>query len=1156
MSTTKETARQKIQALIDEYHRLRQKEPTYFERMSETDVVNKFITPLLDALGWPTQGSAYRQEVHTAAGRPDIRAEYSPNTFIYVEAKRFGVIDKFSRKTLSGVITPGQMMLPGMATDRTKEEQQAINYAFANDGAWAILTNFERFRLFNARRDWLVFSIEEPSGYLDEDFEYLWQLAWHNIQNGSLDNLSNQRARADVDNDYLNFINEWRLKLAKDILARRTENWWAFHDDGSVDLRRLRSVVQRLLDRLVVIRYAEDHLIAPAGTLWNLFELSRSNPYAMPFNEQMRHLYRNFDRMHNSALFAEGDADKASLSSAVLEGLVEKLYEARFRAMTPDIMGNTYEQYLGKALAFGDDGVDTRDNLETRKKQGSYYTPQVIVRYIVDNSLGRYLYGTQNGQPDGEPLPDGAETRKTHEQIANLRLIDPACGSGSFLIYAYEVLARFYRLEIRRIEEERQARYDALVAEGVTTPFDLQVQLTPFKAAIDALGSYPRLILERHLYGVDLDPQAAEIATVNLIMRAMADQRGREKRLPLILNQNVKVGNALIGAGPTDPRYANHAADLAELRRLRLQIVNEPHGHDAMQTQIETVTQRVSDALNGEIAPYFENDVPQWEARIRPFHWAVGFPELFVDAQGQSLGEAAGFTIVVGNPPWEIVKPDLREYYAQFDPLIESKLTRKKAEVRIKELNAIDPDLAAGWEAQQTRITATASYYKAADDYTRQGRGDTATHKLFTERAYTLLADKGRLGYVIPSGIYSDLGTKDLREMMIADGAIESLFSFTNGVSGGETYFPDVHRSFKITLLILKRGNDKNSFFAAFKIDPREVPKPSNLLKALAVKSAFIPVKTNSLEQFSPNSLSLMEFKSSLDYEIMNKIYRDKPHFGAEVEDGWNPNLSSEFHMTSARGVFNQEGKGYPLFEGKSIYQFEIGHHEPRYWVEPEKGRAKVLGRRDDENQLLGYQKYRLAFRDIARSTDHRTWIAAIIPPEVFAGNTLVLEESLDQKTQLFLLSAINSFVIDYIIRQKIGTHVSMFYANQVPLPRLEAGNAYFDAIVPRAAALTCVSAAFADLWQEVMGTDWEAPDATQTYDVLETSYVYRPTTNPAARQVLRDELDAIVAHLYGLSRDEFAHILGTFPLVFPNTPEGAAKKAQLLTTYDKFASL
>jgi hypothetical protein len=125
--------------------------------------------------------------------------------------------------------------------------------------------------------------------------------------------------------------------------------------------------------------------------------------------------YRGFDANHNSALFAPDTADQASFSDEALMPLIAKLYEARYRSMPADIIGNTYEQYLGQVLVRDNGAVAARDNLETRKKQGTYYTPQVIVRYLVDNSLGRYLYGTRDGQPDGEPV-DG-ETRKTAADI-------------------------------------------------------------------------------------------------------------------------------------------------------------------------------------------------------------------------------------------------------------------------------------------------------------------------------------------------------------------------------------------------------------------------------------------------------------------------------------------------------------------------------------------------------------------------------------------------------------------------------------------------------------------------------------------------------------------------------------------------------------------
>src|SRR5439155_22763551 len=131
--------------------------------------------------------------------RPEITLTPQTGGVIFAEAKRFSVIEqlKESRLKMVATITPGQLSLPGMAVDRTPEEQQAINYAFANNGTWAILTNFEKLRLFNARRDWLVLSFETPSAYFSE-FDLLWELAYQNVIAGSLDRLSNQRLTAEI----------------------------------------------------------------------------------------------------------------------------------------------------------------------------------------------------------------------------------------------------------------------------------------------------------------------------------------------------------------------------------------------------------------------------------------------------------------------------------------------------------------------------------------------------------------------------------------------------------------------------------------------------------------------------------------------------------------------------------------------------------------------------------------------------------------------------------------------------------------------------------------------------------------------------------------------------------------------------------------------
>jgi hypothetical protein len=1096
--------------------------------ISEAGVVHQFIVPLLqDVLGWPTQDAArYKFELHTQVGRPDMVLIPERGGTVFVEAKRFGVIKelKEARSTIAGTLTPGQMALPGMAVDRTPEEQQAINYAFANNGTWAILTNFEKLRLFNARRDWLVLSFERPHSLLS-DFDVLWQLSYQNILGGSLDRLSNQRYARDIDTPYLTFINEWRERLAQDIINRRQFNTWAVDEGDNLNLARLRAVVQRFLDRLVVVRFAEDHLVIPPGTLRQFYDLRQSNPYSPTLDGLLDNFFRRFDEEHNSALFAEGLVDQASFSDDALLPLLGKLYEVRYRSMPADIMGNTYEQYLGKTLVQRNGSVATADNLETRKKQGSYYTPQVIVRYIVDNSLGRYLYATENGLPDGIPIP--GETRKTTYDIRDLRVLDSACGSGSFLIYAYEVLAKFYESETARLNAVRERRIQDFAADMTEMTTEASIELRRVELEIKRLKDYPRIILESHLYGVDLDPQAAEIAVVNLIMRAMERRQG-EKHLPLILEQSVKVGNSLVGLRPDDPRMVAHAPALANLRQLRAQVLQTTHGpeHETAIAELQTATAELTSALDAEVASHF-TDVE----RVRPFHWGAAFPEAFYDAEGKLL-DNPGFTIVIGNPPWEILKPDLREFYAQFDERIESRYTRAQVETRIAELQAEEPSRQTLYEAQKTFVEQTAAYVRHSPDYTRQGGGDTATHKLFLERMFALLHNGGRLGYLIPSGIYTDLGTKPLREMLLDEGSIQYIYSFSNE----RFFFPGVDHRFKFALLGAHKGTQTDGFWATFRFNPRVAISPDDLPAFLTDKDNLIHVTRESLARFSPDSLSLMEFQTREDYEIVEKIYDEVPLLAQRNEAGWNVRLNNEFHFTNDRHLFNQRGNGIPLYEGKMIHQYNAYYAAPQFWIQED----KLVGLSETQRKQL--KTYRVVHRRIASATNERTLISAIVPPEVgceINATVLLIDGEAQESNKLYLCGMLNTFALDFIIRYKVTTTLNMFYIYSLPIPRLTSSNPYFDYIVPRAARLTCTRAEFAGLWQEVMGEAWDDT---------------KGANDSAERQRLRDEIDAAVAHLYKLTRDDFAHILATFPLVFPPNDAGRARLNALLAAYDTFS--
>ena len=205
------------------------------------------------------------------------------------------------------------------------------------------------------------------------------------------------------------------------------------------------------------------------------------------------------------------------------------------------------------------------------------------------------------------------------------------------------------------------------------------------------------------------------------------------------------------------------------------------------------------------------------------------------------------------------------------------------------------------------------------------------------------------------------------------------------------------------------------------------------------------------------------------------------------------------------------------------IWQFEHGYAKPRYWIDEAKGRQRILGKRGvDTGQKLDYQMYRLGFRDIARSTDTRSFISTIIPRCVFAGNKIPIVDVLDddecskeKATQLFICAVWNSFTLDYAVETKGLLYAEFLLPLPTPIPRLKQGDLYFDSIVRRAAQLICTAPEFDDLAAEVgLGSH------------------HNGVTDPPQRAKLRAELDGIIAHIYGLTEDEFAYVLSTFPLV------------------------
>ena len=256
------------------------------------------------------------------------------------------------------------------------------------------------------------------------------------------------------------------------------------------------------------------------------------------------------------------------------------------------------------------------------------------------------------------------------------------------------------------------------------------------------------------------------------------------------------------------------------------------------------------------------------------------------------------------------------------------------------------------------------------------------------------------------------------------------------------------------------------------------------------------------------------------------------PLLGEKLEGVWNVQFTREFDMTNDSYLFKTEpGKGrLPLYEGKMIWQFDHKLAPPRYWVDEKEGRAALLGREKDTGQKLDYQDYRLGFRNIASNTNERTLIATVAPPAFCAnscqtgiGQGRDTNARVAAQTSVWIASLLNSLLVDYTIRQRVSANINFFYVYQMPVPRLTEKDRSFAPIVERAARLICTAPEFDALAKQV-GLNSHKDGAR----------------DPQQRAKLRAQLDARIAHLYGLTEKEFTHILSTFPLVAQETKDAA----------------
>lgn len=755
--------------------------------------------------------------------------------------------------------------------------------------------------------------------------------------------------------------------------------------------------------------------------------------------------------------------------------------------------------------------------------------------------------------------------------------------------------------------------------------------LEDVQADISCRPNYWRRLITRHcIYGVDLNPLSTHLAKLSLWLNCFA----RDHRLTF-LDHHLRCGNSLIGvrtfADVVDAPMKNK--ERKKKNPAQLSLLTPPGLDESLKNAAETVaaissveeddtdyqkeifdeTYSTARAHIGALAdlrtaflmgdimsmqeygklysqlirqqgePVFSDTELQkiWQQveELRDnhhfFHWMLEFADTFAP------GGTGGFKATVGNPPWDIVKPNSQEFFSDYLPGFRS-LKKQAANKAAKQLMAENEAIEDKWESYCAAFGQQSAYFREQDAYQVLGKGDINTFKLFLEQFFTLLQDGGHEGIVVPSGLYTDKGCQPLREMFFERSRIDCLYCFENR---WPTVFSAVDGRFKFVLFCTVKGKQTTEFKCAFmRHDPAKLP---------AIEAGALQMSVDQVRKFSPETLSVMEFNNQRDIDITGKIYGDWPLLGEKVKESWNVKFKREFDMTNASHLFKTEPTPWPLFEGKMIWQFDSFYEEPRYWLDYDKA-VEALGEAAWE---VG--KYRVAFRDIGRSTDERTLISAVLPPAAH-GNTLptvvpylkdAAHRGVSNHEALLLSAVLCSYCVEYIIRQKVSAHMNFFYMNTLPVPRINNKSTpellfFFHAIVSRAARLNCTSKPFADLWQSVFTEYWNetkfwypssAPIDTygpkHEQDIRKRLREQAPTLTkewspecgvhdrlPDRRDIgdraqLRAEIDACFAHLYGLFRDDFSYILDTFPVL--KRKEEAAfgefmSKRKCLEEYDR----
>ena len=629
---SKEAAQQKIATLVERFEE--QKEFYKRSEYNETLTRRDFIDPFFKALGWDIdneQGYAesYREVIHEdrikiggATKAPDYSFRLSGGKrLFFVEAKKPSVLIKEE-------ITPAY---------------QVRRYGWSAKLSISIITDFEEFAIYDCTKKPLVtdkasnarIKYLRYTDYLTE-FDFIWgTFSKEKVLKGSFDKFiqsdKQKKGTTTVDHEFLNSLDIWRTYLANNIALR-----------NNIDEDELNFVVQHIIDRLIFLRIAEDRSVERYGNLKNCITATTGagREEAGDYYQNLLKQFHTADQKYNSGLFdfsKDQVSGNISIDNKIIKSIVSDLYYPlnpyEFSVISVEILGSAYEQFLGKTISLskGDRAV-IEEKPDVRKAGGVYYTPQYIVEYIVKNTVGKLIEGSPSLSPARAGLDGGrAGVGLTPKDISKIKIVDPACGSGSFLIGAYQYLLQYHK--------------DYYTDNGKLSKGNKDNPLTPEGNLTTA---EKKRILLNNIFGVDLDANAVEVTKLSLLLKCMEGETEasiatqlmlfHERVLPT-LDDNIKSGNSLI-----DIDFYSSEIDFGEEKKIK------PFNWKKAFPEVFKMKKSVSPeglAKNNLKRALIKSAEAQEELdnSMKDFMNSVSEPET-------AYGNQAGFDVVIGNPPY------------------------------------------------------------------------------------------------------------------------------------------------------------------------------------------------------------------------------------------------------------------------------------------------------------------------------------------------------------------------------------------------------------------------------------------------------------------------------------------------------------------------